>query len=265
MEFLETRQAIIDACLWLEETGMVIGTWGNVSVRLPDDRIMLTPSKVDYKALKPEDMVIIDMDGYKLEGDRNPTSEMHVHRLIYVKRPDVGAVVDYKALKPEDMVIIDMDGYKLEGDRNPTSEMHVHRLIYVKRPDVGAVVHCHPVYASAMCAATHGIPPIFEELSQMIGGEIPLTKEYVNAGQHLRLGEVTAEALGDKNAVLIRNHAPVCCGRDLKEALTCAQVTEKAAKCYLALKGGIEMTIIPEDMVASERHRFLYSYGNEKQ
>lgn len=218
MEFLETRQAIIDACLWLEETGMVIGTWGNVSVRLPDDRIMLTPSKVDYKALKPEDMVIIDMDGYKLEGDRNPTSEMHVHRLIYVKRPDVGAVV-----------------------------------------------HCHPVYASAMCAATHGIPPIFEELSQMIGGEIPLTKEYVNAGQHLRLGEVTAEALGDKNAVLIRNHAPVCCGRDLKEALTCAQVTEKAAKCYLALKGGIEMTIIPEDMVASERHRFLYSYGNEKQ
>lgn len=218
MEFLETRQAIIDACLWLEETGMVIGTWGNVSVRLPDDRIMLTPSKVDYKALKPEDMVIIDMDGHKLEGDRNPTSEMHVHRLIYVKRPDVGAVV-----------------------------------------------HCHPVYASAMCAATHGIPPIFEELSQMIGGEIPLTKEYVNAGQHLRLGEVTAEALGDKNAVLIRNHAPVCCGRDLKEALTCAQVTEKAAKCYLALKGGIEMTIIPEDMVASERHRFLYSYGNEKQ
>ena len=218
MEFLETRQAIIDACLWLEETGMVIGTWGNVSVRLPDDRIMLTPSKVDYKALKPEDMVIIDMDGHKLEGDRNPTSEMHVHRLIYVKRPDVGAVV-----------------------------------------------HCHPVYASAMCAATHGIPPIFEELSQMIGGEIPLTKEYVNAGQHLRLGEVTAEALGDKNAVRIRNHAPVCCGRDLKEALTCAQVTEKAAKCYLALKGGIEMTIIPEDMVASERHRFLYSYGNEKQ
>lgn len=218
MEFLETRQAIIDACLWLEETGMVIGTWGNVSVRLPDDRIMLTPSKVDYKDLKPEDMVIIDMDGHKLEGNRNPTSEMHVHRLIYVKRPDVGAVV-----------------------------------------------HCHPVYASAMCAATHGIPPIFEELSQMIGGEIPLTKEYVNAGQHLRLGEVTAEALGDKNAVLIRNHAPVCCGRDLKEALTCAQVTEKAAKCYLALKGGIEMTIIPDDMVASERHRFLYSYGNEKQ
>ena len=218
MEFLETRQAIIDACLCLEETGMVIGTWGNVSVRLPDDRIMLTPSKVDYKDLKPEDMVIIDMDGHKLEGDRNPTSEMHVHRLIYVKRPDVGAVV-----------------------------------------------HCHPVYASAMCAATHGIPPIFEELSQMIGGEIPLTKEYVNAGQHLRLGEVTAEALGDKNAVLIRNHAPVCCGRDLKEVLTCAQVTEKAAKCYLALKGGIEMTIIPDDMVASERHRFLYSYGNEKQ
>lgn len=218
MEYMDIRQAIIDACLRLEETGMVIGTWGNVSVRLPDGRIMLTPSRVDYKDLTPADMVIIDLEGNKVEGDRNPTSEMQVHRLIYVNRPDVGAVV-----------------------------------------------HCHPVYASAMCAATHGIPPIFEELSQMIGGEIPITKEYVNAGQHLRLGEVTVEALGDKNAVLIRNHAPVCCGRDLKEALTCAQVTEKAAKCYLALKGGMEITTIPDDLVEAERHRFLYSYGKEQQ
>ncbi|MEG0378484.1 MAG: class II aldolase/adducin family protein [Eubacterium sp.] len=217
MKYLETRRAIIDACLWMESVGMVIGTWGNVSVRLDDKLMMVTPSRIDYADLKPEDMVIVDMEGTKVEGAHNPTSEMHVHRLIYVKRPDVGAVV-----------------------------------------------HCHPVYASAMCAAKSGIPPIFEEMSQMIGGEIPITSEYVNAGQHIKLGEVTAEALGDKNAVLIRNHAPVCVGRDLKEALTCCQVTEKAAKCYLALKGGVEITTIPDDRVDVERHRFLHSYGKEK-
>lgn len=217
MKYMEIRQAIIDACLWLQDTGMVIGTWGNVSVRLDDGTIMVTPSKIDYEDLTPADMVIVDMAGSKLEGEHSPTSEMHVHRLIYVNRPDVGAVV-----------------------------------------------HCHPIYASAMCAADHGIPVIFEEMSQMIGGEIPITAEYVNAGQHVRLGEVTAEALGDKNAVLIRNHAPVCVGRDLKEALTCSLVTEKAAKCYLALKGGVEIATIPEDMVKAERHRFLYSYGHEQ-
>lgn len=160
MKYMEIRQAIIDACLWLQDTGMVIGTWGNVSVRLDDGTIMVTPSKIDYEDLTPADMAIVDMAGSKLEGEHSPTSEMHVHRLIYVNRPDVGAVV-----------------------------------------------HCHPIYASAMCAADHGIPVIFEEMSQMIGGEIPITAEYVNAGQHVRLGEVTAEALGDKNAVLIRNHA----------------------------------------------------------
>lgn len=217
MEYLERRHAMIEACLWLEKEGMVIGTWGNVSMRLPDGNIMVTPSRIDYSDLRPEDMVIVDLQGKKLEGHNNPTSEMHVHRLIYVHRPDVGAVI-----------------------------------------------HCHPVYASAMCAATHGIPVIFEEMSQMIGGEIPITDEYVNAEQHVRLGEVTVAALADKNAVLIRNHAPVCVGRDLKEALLCSQVTEKAAKCYLALCGGVEMTTIPEKYVESERHRFLYTYGNEQ-
>lgn len=217
MKYMKTRQAIIDACLWLQDTGMVIGTWGNVSVRLDAETIMVTPSRVNYQDLTPGDMVIVDMAGNKVEGEHSPTSEMHVHRLIYAARSDVGAVV-----------------------------------------------HCHPVYASAMCGAEHGIPVIFEEMSQMIGGEIPITAEYVNAGQHVRLGEVTAEALGDKNAVLIRNHAPVCVGRDLGEALTCSLVTEKAAKCYLALKGGVEVTTIPEDMVKAERHRFLYSYGHEQ-
>ena len=217
MKYTEERQAIIDACLWLQDTGMVIGTWGNVSVRLDEETIMVTPSRIEYADLTLADMVIVDMAGNKVEGEHKPTSEMHVHRLIYAARPDVGAVV-----------------------------------------------HCHPVYASAMCAAEHGIPVIFEEMSQMIGGEIPITAEYVNAGQHVRLGEVTAEALGDKNAVLIRNHAPVCVGRDLKEALTCSQVTEKAAKCYLALRGGVEITTIPEAMVKAERHRFLYSYGHEQ-
>lgn len=217
MNYLKERKAIIETCLWLEETGMVIGTFGNVSLRLDDGNILLTPSKVDYQDLEPKDLVIVNLDGEKIDGERNPTSEMHVHRLIYVKRPDIGAVIHY-----------------------------------------------HPVYASAMCAANEGIPPIFEELSQVIGGFVPITKSYINAGSHLELAAEAASAMGDKNAVLIRNHAPVCAGRDLKEARTACLVVEKAAKSYLALKAGFpDFTVIPDALVESERHRYLYSYGHE--
>ncbi len=217
MNYLDERQAIIETCLWLEETGMVIGTFGNVSIRLADGNIMLTPSKVAYQDLRPEDLVIVDLEGNKIQGERNATSEMHVHRLIYVNRPDIGAVIHY-----------------------------------------------HPVYGSAMCASNEGIPAIFEELSQVIGGSVPITKSYINAGSHLELAKEAATALGEKNAVLIRNHAPVCGGRDLEEAKTACLVVEKAAKCYMALKAGFpDFTVIPDELVASERHRYLHTYGHE--
>lgn len=216
MEYIETRKQIIDACLWLQKNKFVIGTWGNVSVRLDEQKIMLTPSKIDYQEMKPEDLVIIDLQGNKLDGFRSPTSETDVHRLIYCAREDVKAVV-----------------------------------------------HCHPIYASAMCITGEGIPPILEEMTQLIGGGIPSTRKYIRAGDHLGLGKEAAACLGDKNAVLLMNHAPVCCGRDLKEALTCCQVVEKAATCYLMAKGKFDINIIPDDLVKAERERFLYKYGHE--
>jgi L-fuculose-phosphate aldolase len=216
MEYLKARQEIIKACLWLQENNLVLGTWGNVSVRIDDCKIMVTPSKVSYDVLKPADMVIVGMDGKKI------------------------------------------DGYN-----SPTSEMDVHRLIYCARKDIGAVVHCHPVHASAMCVTGEGIPPILEEMTQMIGGEIPSTTQYIRAGDHIELAEEAVACLGDKNAVLLRNHAPVCCGRDLQEALTCSKLVEKAAACYMSLKGKFNINVIPEDMVKAERDRFLYKYGHE--
>ena len=210
------RREIIDTCIWMAENDMVIGTWGNVSVRLDGERIILTPSRVDYYEMKPEDL----------------------------------AVIDYA-------------GNKISGGRSPTSEMHVHRLIYVRRDDVGAVVHCHPRYSSAMCATGEGIPPILEEMSQLIGGGVPITPEYAPAGKHMELAELVADTIGDKNAALIRNHAPVCCGRDLREALVCCRIVEKAAACYLAIRGGFPALAIPPEHVESERHRYLYKYGME--
>ena len=88
MKYLELRKKIIEICLWLQEKDLVVGTWGNVSVRV-EDGILLTPSRIAYDVLQPEDFVVIDYDGNKIDGFRSPTTEREVHRLIYLARPDL--------------------------------------------------------------------------------------------------------------------------------------------------------------------------------
>jgi len=88
----ELKQAIIDTCLRLEAMGYVIGTYGNASARVPEG-VIVTPSRVDYHRITPEDMVTVNAEGTVIDGERLPSSETDVHRLIYLARPDVGAVL----------------------------------------------------------------------------------------------------------------------------------------------------------------------------
>lgn len=66
---------------------------GNITVRLPDARILATPSGVCKGMLDPQDLILCDLDGKKIAGDRAPTSEMGMHLTIYKMRPDAMAVV----------------------------------------------------------------------------------------------------------------------------------------------------------------------------
>jgi L-fuculose-phosphate aldolase len=93
----DVRKEMISACLQLEEMGYVIGTYGNVSVRV-EEGLMITPSRIDYRSLVAEDFVIVSLEGKVLEGRRLPSSELEVHRQIYVSRPDVGAIAHTHSL-----------------------------------------------------------------------------------------------------------------------------------------------------------------------
>ncbi len=77
----------------LHAQGFVAATDGNLSVRLDSRRVMVTPTGFSKGALQPEDMVVVDMQGKRLNGANNPTSEIEMHLTIYRMRPDVGAVV----------------------------------------------------------------------------------------------------------------------------------------------------------------------------
>jgi L-fuculose-phosphate aldolase len=77
----------------LHERGFVAAMDGNLSVRLNDDHILVTPTCLSKGAMQPADMVVVDLDGRRVSGRRNVTSEIGMHLLIYRLRPDVRAIV----------------------------------------------------------------------------------------------------------------------------------------------------------------------------
>jgi len=74
------------------DQGLVVGTWGNISQR-QDNLLAITPSGMDYEILRPEDIVIMDVNGNVVEGERRPSTEFHLHCLIYQHYPEAKAVV----------------------------------------------------------------------------------------------------------------------------------------------------------------------------
>jgi L-fuculose-phosphate aldolase len=66
---------------------------GNLSVRLDQERVLATPTAICKGNMRPSDLIIVDMEGRRLAGRRNVSSEIGMHLLIYKLRPDVRGVV----------------------------------------------------------------------------------------------------------------------------------------------------------------------------
>ncbi|HAF61109.1 MAG TPA: class II aldolase family protein [Anaerolineaceae bacterium] len=87
------KQAIYETTLNLVKVGLIRLSSGNISTRLPDGNIAITPSGILYDKMKPDDIVIMDLGGNKIEGKYKPSSEKALHNEIYKAHPDVNAVV----------------------------------------------------------------------------------------------------------------------------------------------------------------------------
>ena len=88
----ELRGEIIQTCLRLQEIGHVIGTWGNIGVRV-EEGLLVTPTRLEYEQMKPDDLVVVSWEGERVSGERLPTSEVHLHRMVLASRPDLGVVI----------------------------------------------------------------------------------------------------------------------------------------------------------------------------
>jgi L-fuculose-phosphate aldolase len=89
----EYRADLVRVCRLIYEKGWVAMNDGNVSVRLDGDRILCTPTAISKGQIEADDLIVCDLNGKKLEGRREGTSEIAMHITVYGLRPDVRSVV----------------------------------------------------------------------------------------------------------------------------------------------------------------------------
>ena len=90
----ELKRKVYEANMELPRRGLVTYTWGNVSgIDRERGLFVIKPSGVEYDALRPEDLVVLDLNGNKVEGDLNPSSDTKTHLVLYNAFPEIGGIV----------------------------------------------------------------------------------------------------------------------------------------------------------------------------
>lgn len=210
------RSEIIKTGIQLVEQGLVASTWGNISVKKDNNSIYITPSGMEYRTLEPSDLVLVDLEGNILEGNRQPSSELCLHLAFYKQRQDIGAIV-----------------------------------------------HTHSIYASAYSALRKPIPPLIEDLAQVVGGAVEVAP-YALPGTE-ELAQNAVNTIGTRGAVLLANHGVVGVGTSLAEAYKACLLVEKTAHIGLAAQVLGEPVALSAEDVERMRMMYLHSYGQKKE
>lgn len=155
------RSELVERARQLLATGLVSGTSGNLSIRLDDDRVLVTPSGVEYASMTPEMIVALRLDGTPIGSGLRPSVDTPVHLAVYRRRPDVRAFVHTHSPhavafaivgRPIPPLQIEAAGF-LGGEVRvidyvpPASPEHADRVVDDLRDDRAILLPNHGVYA----------------------------------------------------------------------------------------------------------------------
>jgi L-fuculose-phosphate aldolase len=144
------------------------------------------------------------------------------------------AATPYEQMTEEDLVELTPNGEPAEGGARPSSEWRVHVAIYAARADRVAIVHTHSIHATAWSFNGEPLDTGTEELEAAAGGPV-LTAPYAPTGSE-KIAAAAADALGDRNAVLLGRHGVVGVGATPGEALATCVVVERQAQLAWLLR-----------------------------
>lgn len=191
----EWKKTVCDANLRLVEYGLVILTWGNVSAITPDrSYVIIKPSGVDYAVMRPEQMVVTDLEGRVVEGDLRPSSDLMTHLELYRAFPQVGAVV------------------------------HTHSRYATALAQAEQDLSC---YGTTHADTFYGPVPCTRHLTQQEVEEAYERNTGVVIAETFRQRGMDPEAVP---GVLVCKHGPFAWGKDCRKAVENALILEETAR-----------------------------------
>ncbi len=217
----DLKQRVYEANMLLPAHGLVTFTWGNVSEIDRETGIFaIKPSGVDYDKLKPEDMVLVDLEGNKVEGKYNPSSDTATHVELYKAFPEIGGVV------------------------------HTHSSYATSWAQAGRDIPCYGtthadyIYGEVPCLRCLTKEEIDEAYERNTG--LLIVSEFKKMNK-----EILAVP-----AVLCKNHGPFAWGKNGHEAVHNAVVLEEVAKmAYRAELINPEVKPAPQELQDKHYYR----------
>jgi Ribulose-5-phosphate 4-epimerase and related epimerases and aldolases len=173
--------------------------------------------------------------------------------------------VDYDHLAPENMILCTLEGEVVPGsigsERAPSSDTAAHAYVYRNMPEVGGVVHTHSTYATGWAARAEPIPCVITAMADEFGGDIPVGPFAIIGDDSIGRGVVATLTGHRSRAVLMQNHGVFTIGRDARDAVKAAVMTEDVARTvHLARQGG-PVVPIPQDAIDALFDRYQNVYG----
>lgn len=218
------KELVFQANMELPKRGLVTFTWGNVSgIDRESGYLVIKPSGVEYENMKAEDMVVVDLEGNRIEGNYKPSSDTATHIELYKKYSEIGGIV------------------------------HTHSTWATSWAQAGRSI---PLYGTTHADYFYGPIPCARSLT-----EDEINTEYEkNTGlviiETLENGNIKPKSMP---GILCTNHGPFAWGKDAHEAVHNAVVLEELAKmsCYSEL---INPNIKPAPQVIADKH-YLRKHG----
>lgn len=91
---MDYRRLIVESGVKMSHSDLTVSTYGNISCRDPETGLIyLTPSGMNYDTVTEDDIIVVDLEGNRVRGERKPTIEAGMHLAIYRARPDVNAII----------------------------------------------------------------------------------------------------------------------------------------------------------------------------
>lgn len=175
-------------------------------------------------------------------------------RGLWVKRSGLG----FEELASEDVQLLDHEGELVDGMGSPHLERYIHTEIMRRRLDVGCVIHTHPEAATTFAATGMRLLAIAHEATMFGPDDIARFTETGDLIRSAELGQRVAEALADRDALLLVNHGVVVTGPTVAEAVFAAVLLEKACRMQLAAAAAVgadRLICSPPDEARAKRDR----------